>query len=548
MSFTIENFLELEIIRDATIVTTKDTIKNKSIESISVIELPVENFVHQNELVLTTCIGCTNEDSIFLNFIRDVYNSGASCLVISTGRYVKSTPQSVIDYANSIDFPIIEIPWNIRFAGIIESVLEEINNKKQANSKVFESIQKKLLMLFLDGATLSEAANLIYKELGNQAVIVNSSGTIKGSCGDSEELLNIIEEPLNILFSEKNLSLLKNYDTKDIYTVYKIRSRNIIYGYLYLKTKNDGHDYVANNKVLVVRHIVSAISLWFDREHTIFETEMHHKDKYIWALIQADQNELNELYMQSKMMGYNLSLPYICMVGMISDFDEAYTLERSNFSSYEEWKFESIKSIKSQIIRIGKASNMEVMITYQEDLLIVFLEAAEEDIEKLANAFIDDIECRVKPIYPHIVFSWGISAYRADYKQFKKLASDAKISLEFGHKNNKLGFRYIHHNTDSYKLLTSILNDTENLKIVESTIGELLNYDSENRLDLITTFKSYIQNNGNVSKTARDLHLHRQSLLYRLKRIEEITNLSLDNYDDVFLLELCIRLSDAQKY
>ena len=335
---------------------------------------------------------------------------------------------------------------------------------------------------------------------------------------------------------------------KDIYTVYKISSKNIVYGYLYLKTKNDDHDYVVNNKVLIVRHIISAISLWFDREYTIFETEMHHKDKYVWELIKADQNEINELYNQSKMMGYDLSLPYICIVGMISDFDEAYSIERSNFSSYEEWKFELIKSIKSQISRISKSLNTEIMMTYQENLLIIFLEVVEDDIEKLSNYFIDIVENRIKSIYPHIIFSWGISAYSADYKQFKKLASDAKISLEFGHKNNKLGFRHIHYNTDTYKLLSSILNDSESITIVENTIGNLLKYDFENGLDLITTFKSYMQNNGNVSKTARDLHLHRQSLLYRLKRIEEITNLSLDNYDDVFLLELCIRLSDAQKY
>ncbi len=47
---------------------------------------------------------------------------------------------------------------------------------------------------------------------------------------------------------------------------------------------------------------------------------------------------------------------------------------------------------------------------------------------------------------------------------------------------------------------------------------------------------------GNVSKTARELNLHRQSLLYRLKKIEALTNRSLSNTDDLFLLNLSIRL------
>lgn len=77
-------------------------------------------------------------------------------------------------------------------------------------------------------------------------------------------------------------------------------------------------------------------------------------------------------------------------------------------------------------------------------------------------------------------------------------------------------------------------------------IGSLIEHDSENKLDLINTFKIYVENKGNVSQTARALHLHRQSLLYRLKRIEEITKLSLDNADDIFLLELCVRLWDKR--
>lgn len=547
MSFTIRDFLNLDVVSTATILTAEDTVRYKSIESISVIELPVENFVHKDELVLTTCIGCTDNDSVFLNFVKDIYNSGASGLVVSIGRYVKSTPQSVIDYANDLNFPIIELPWKIRFAGIIESVLTEINNSRQANLKIFENLQKKLLTLFLNGSTLSEAADLICKELGNQAVIVNSLGMVKGNSKDSDELLKIIEPPLNILFSGKNLDQLSNYDFKDIYTVYRILSKNMTYGYLYLKTKDDDdNDYVRDNKVLVVRHIVSAISLWFDREQTIFETEMHHKDKYVWNLIQADDSQLQELYTQSTSLGYDLSKQYICIVGLISNFEKSYNLQRSSFSSYEEWKFNCVKTVKSQILRVGQTMDQDIMLTYQDERLIIFLEATDDDLEKYSNDFIDIIESRIKPIYPQLIISWGIGLYKNYYSHFNKTYLDAKISLEFGRNEREPGFRHIYHNTSTYRLLSILLNDNETLEIVNSIVGNLVEYDQENGLDIIRTFKSYMENKGNVSQTARALHLHRQSLLYRLKRIEEITQMSLENADDIFLLELCIRLWDKK--
>ncbi|MFD2511963.1 helix-turn-helix domain-containing protein [Halalkalibacter alkalisediminis] len=56
------------------------------------------------------------------------------------------------------------------------------------------------------------------------------------------------------------------------------------------------------------------------------------------------------------------------------------------------------------------------------------------------------------------------------------------------------------------------------------------------------TFTTYHHNRGNVSQTARELNLHRQSLLYRLRKIEALTNCSLDDADDLFILDLSTRL------
>ncbi|HLR35293.1 MAG TPA: helix-turn-helix domain-containing protein, partial [Tissierellales bacterium] len=142
--------------------------------------------------------------------------------------------------------------------------------------------------------------------------------------------------------------------------------------------------------------------------------------------------------------------------------------------------------------------------------------------------------------------SWGISENKVHNYSFNKAFLDAKISLEILHNEKEPGYRNIYHNTSIYRLLSILSNDQDTQTIIMDIIGNLIQHDSENNLELIHTFKTYIKNKGNVSKTARTLHLHRQSLLYRLKRIEEITELSLDNADDVFLLELCIRLWDKK--
>ena len=547
MSFTINDFLKLDVINSASVMTKVDTIKNKTIDSISVIELPVENFVHKNELVLTTCIACSDDESTLLNFVKDIYNLGASGLVISLGRYIKYIPEKVIDYCNEINFPIIHIPWEIRFASIVESVLSEINSRKLMKVIIYEKIHKKLLTLFLNGSTLSEVANLIYIELRNPAIIVNSNGKIKGYSKDTSNLLKILEEPLKILSSGENINPLESNFSKDIYTAYKINTKQVTYGYLFLQNKAD--DNVPNlvaNKNLVSQHLIPMISLWFNRKQTIMETEMQYKDIFVWNLIQTKDYQLKDLYIQSQSMGYDLSLSYICLVSTLSNIEESYSLDRSHIYSLEEWRLNCIKEIKGQISRIGQAIKQKVMLTYQEDKLIIFLEANGKEVEKIAKEFIDTVVGRIRLIYPKIVMSWGISSTKVKYDKFNKAYLDGKISLEYASKTRQAGFRYIHYNTSAYRLLSILLKYEETHEIVENIIGQLIKYDQENKGKLIDTFKSYMDNKGNVSQAARKLHLHRQSLLYRLKKIEDITQMSFENSDDLFLLELCIKLWDKK--
>lgn len=83
---------------------------------------------------------------------------------------------------------------------------------------------------------------------------------------------------------------------------------------------------------------------------------------------------------------------------------------------------------------------------------------------------------------------------------------------------------------------------------MNDTIRPLLEYDRKKQSDLIHTFMTYQTFKGNVSQTARALFLHRQTLLYRLRRIESLTGLTLVDSDDSFLLEMSIRLWQTKKW
>jgi purine catabolism regulator len=91
-----------------------------------------------------------------------------------------------------------------------------------------------------------------------------------------------------------------------------------------------------------------------------------------------------------------------------------------------------------------------------------------------------------------------------------------------------------------YRLLLQIEHNAEVQTFHEEILGPLVAYD--NGVELIRTLEAYFERNGNVKKTANALYIHRNTLIYRLERIQEITGLDLSNPDTRLALQLTLHI------
>lgn len=72
-------------------------------------------------------------------------------------------------------------------------------------------------------------------------------------------------------------------------------------------------------------------------------------------------------------------------------------------------------------------------------------------------------------------------------------------------------------------------------------------YDSENDSQLLDTLKQYLYYVGNPVAAAESLHIHRNTLLYRINKIIEFTNLNLENGDERLKIQLYLKFMDYMK-
>ena len=74
------------------------------------------------------------------------------------------------------------------------------------------------------------------------------------------------------------------------------------------------------------------------------------------------------------------------------------------------------------------------------------------------------------------------------------------------------------------------------------------NVPSELDEETLTTINKFFDNNLNVSETSRQLFVHRNTLVYRLEKIQKTTGLDLRNFDDALTFKIALMVVNYMKY
>ncbi len=122
MGFTIEDMLTLTGDRYHLSLAAGSHGWSNSISWVFLLEdlTVVRNFAGK-ELAVTTGMGFDTEEKM-LSLVRMLKDHHAAGLIVNTGFYLQEVPQSVIDYCNEEDLPLLTVPWEIYIAEMIKDL------------------------------------------------------------------------------------------------------------------------------------------------------------------------------------------------------------------------------------------------------------------------------------------------------------------------------------------------------------------------------------------------------------------------------------------
>lgn len=516
MEYTLADFLRADILRSYTVLTTWQDFEHIFIKSISVQELPVDDFIRPGELVLSTALGCQENEKAFCALIESIGASQAAAVLLAFKDDAYKVPASVVEYACRIQLPLIVIPWDIRFSDVQIAVIHNIQDRKLA---VYKDLQDSLFNAFFDSKPLSAAAELIFESLRTPVTVADENGVVLAvSSGfDAQE-----KEP----FCAAEISL------NDM-AVGQLR--------LYLPDSDDNKSHAMSfDAELAEKYICFPLALWFNRKSIEDIMALRLKDDFVWNLATQHYESMAEIIRQGARFHFDLTRPYVCLV-----FKAVPKADGSAVEAQAKEVARTISEIEKLLIRAGKESRRSAMVASRSLEFILYLEISAQTTTESIDAFLDELEPQLEQAFPAYEYYCGISEISFKTLNFHPLYKNASLALQYCMNSSQRRYRFTYRDTREAQVV-SVLADSQLIQtLAHEVLDPLREYDTGSDIDLMGTLTAYIRCNYNVSQTARDLHIHRQSLLYRLEKIEDLTEMSLSNHRDLFLLEICSRIFSA---
>jgi PucR family transcriptional regulator, purine catabolism regulatory protein len=160
-----------------------------------------------------------------------------------------------------------------------------------------------------------------------------------------------------------------------------------------------------------------------------------------------------------------------------------------------------------------------------------------ESAQELGRRLREQIEAE----HPDHKLIGGISGPAHTLTEWPTVYSKALQAMQLGQRL-KLSNRVVDFDSlGIFRLLAELENIPAVQRFTDQVIGPLADYDREHRGSLIQTLDAYFAHHANISQTAESLFVHRNTLLYRLDRIQELTQHDLNQSDMRLALHLALK-------
>jgi sugar diacid utilization regulator len=412
------------------------------------------------------------------------------------------------------------------------------NEKEIMVRKLSDSIKihRNLANLVVNGEGIQSIMNFIHKTIGQHLFLFDEIGELRASACDSSFSIEMTEfmkayakQIILTLENSHTVSEITLIDDPYQLVVLPLGSKQKALGGLIILSKQT----MSKVDIAALEHACTVISLELVKEQAVFETQQRLRGEFVTKLFSGQIDEV--LIQKAKNLNFDPNWNYVAIIINLKDkLNEQKVLGDPVIRNLLHMTNATLLGRNFQVTAVRDKNQIVALLSLHSRVSSSNVVA---DVKELTKK----LQLEINNKYSEIDVSIGIGRMKQGLTLIHESFVEATKCIKFL-KNFSFDDRVISYTDLGVQRFILQNSEEELIDFIQEVLGPLVQYEQSRKGELLSTLIVYLDQNQNIKKTAESLHIHINTLSYRLKRIGEILVCDLNDSHSLFNIHLAINI------
>ncbi len=307
-----------------------------------------------------------------------------------------------------------------------------------------------------------------------------------------------------------------------------VRKDQRVLGYIWVQENNQP---LGEQEMEFFRQVACVVMPKFYRRQTKRRIQEEKSKEFFWELLLGNIPSHHRIQSKAEDIGIRLPNPFSIFL---------FEIDHPNYESVQKELTYLLTNLKDSF----SLSEFPLWVKNQKHLIVMGGGGPEKiDFLERANAFVIDVIERIQARFKDFpitgTFGLPYESFQFIEQSYDQAKSVLRMKKILPKETNTI---YGYFNLGIYRFFPSFSEKNEVEGYSNYYLNKLVQYDQENQSNLMHTLEVFLDCSGRINQVTQKLHIHPNTLAYRLKRISEVGRINLDDPNQRISLFIDIKL------
>lgn len=325
----------------------------------------------------------------------------------------------------------------------------------------------------------------------------------------------------------------------------------------YLLALDDGaHDFSPDLSLLITEHAATICGVILGRERVVQASARRVRDDLVEGILLGISDDDEDVQRWARHLGYDPSNGHsVIAVAVEHARGEPGTHGRTHSSTGSSTDA-ATDTTAAAAARERACAAVERVLTSRAPSAITTTRSSEvvgivahppdgESRHRGPRALSELCLKRIGELFPDWILTIGVGGPCRDPREIARSYSEARRCIDTARRLERRSRIVVFEDLGVNRLLLQVPDLSELRSFAADVLGGLDTGSQEQHAEYLTTLACYFEENNSPQRASKILHVHPNTVAYRVKRVEELTGLRFDSYRDRLMAQVALEIRNA---